>query len=87
MTDTPSRLRSCFQTVFPDLREEEIPEASMDSVEAWDSLASVTLMSVVEEEFGLQVPPEDLERFTSFESVLDYLQRDGSPQDASGTRR
>ena len=52
----------------------------MTSVGAWDSLASVTLVAVVEEEFDLQVPPEYLERFISFDLVLDYLeeQRDVS---------
>lgn len=77
MIDTPSRLLGCFRAVFPHLSEAEIPSASMESVEGWDSLASVNLIGVVEEEFDMQVPPEDLEQFVSFKQVLDYLQRDG----------
>jgi len=50
----------------------------MTSVGAWDSLASVMLIAVVEEEFGIRIPPEDLEQFVSFELVLDYLQKNGS---------
>jgi hypothetical protein len=30
---------------------------------------------VIEEEFGVQVPPGDLEQFVSFELILDYLGR------------
>lgn len=74
MTDAKARLFCCFQAVFPDLSEAEIPRASMTSVGSWDSLASVTLIAVVEEEFDIQVAPEDLERFVSFELILDYLQ-------------
>ena len=48
--------------------------AAATSVGAWDSLATVNLLSVVEEEFGVQVAPEDFESFVSFELILDYLQ-------------
>jgi acyl carrier protein len=77
MKDIPSRLIGCFQAVFPDLSAQEIPVASMTSVGAWDSLASVMLIAVVEEEFGLQVAPESLELFVSFELILDYLRAEG----------
>jgi acyl carrier protein len=74
MTDTRSRLLRCFNAVFPDLNDEEIPRASMTSVGSWDSLASVTLIAVVEEEFDIQVTAEDLEQFVSFELILGHLQ-------------
>ncbi len=73
MTDVQSRLVDCFAAVFPDLPAEEIPTATMDGVEAWDSLGTVTLLSVVQEEFGVQVDPEDVARFTSFDAIRAYL--------------
>lgn len=76
MDDTRARLEKCFTAVFPDLSETEIPRASTASVGAWDSLASVTLLSVLEEEFQVQIDPEELENMTSFELVLDYLQHE-----------
>jgi len=48
----------------------------MLSVGGWDSLASVTLLAVLEEEFQIQIDPEDLEHLVSFELILDYLQHD-----------
>jgi acyl carrier protein len=75
MDNLRQRLTSCFATVFPDLGEEEIPRAAMASVGAWDSLATITLLTVIEEEFSLQIPPEDLEQLSSFELILDYLER------------
>jgi acyl carrier protein len=75
MDNNRERLAACFSTVFPDLTPEEIPLASMASVGKWDSLATITLLTVIEEEFSLQIPPEDLEQFASFDLILDYLER------------
>jgi acyl carrier protein len=66
----------CFSAVFPELSEREIPLASPLSVGAWDSLASVTLLSVLEEEFEVQIDPEALEQLVSFDLILDYLQHE-----------
>jgi acyl carrier protein len=74
MDDLRERLTRCFSAVFPDLGHDEIPHASAASVGAWDSLATITLVTVLEEEFGLPLPPEDVEQLSSFELVLDYLE-------------
>ena len=74
MNEARSRLIRCFAAVFPELSEQEIPFASSASVGSWDSVASVTLMSVLEEEFGTEFQPDDLEYLISFELILDHLQ-------------
>jgi acyl carrier protein len=76
VSDVPTRLAGCFAAVFPELGPEEIPRASAASVSNWDSLASITLLSVLEEEFQIQIAPEDLESLVSFELVLDYLRHE-----------
>jgi acyl carrier protein len=63
---TDQRLLKCFQVVFPGLNEGQIRVASVDSVQAWDSLATVKLFSLVEEEFGVVLDFEDLPEMTSF---------------------
>ena len=80
MADVRARLIECFSAVFPDLSEEEIPLASPAAVAAWDSLACIRLISVIEEAFGISIEPGDQEDLLSFELVLDYLR---SRQDAS----
>jgi acyl carrier protein len=75
MSDTRTRLLNCFAALFPDVPQAELPLASTSSVGAWDSLASITLLTVVEEEFGVAIDPEQLEHLQSFESVLDFLER------------
>jgi acyl carrier protein len=69
-----TRLVSCFQIVFPHLPQEGIPAAAQDSVEAWDSVAGITLLNVIEDEFRVTVDLERLHEFTSFVAILAYLQ-------------
>lgn len=76
MNDVMTRLVNCFKAVFPDLSDAEITRASLTSVTDWDSVASVALITVVEEEFGLQFPAEEMENLTSFALILNQLQRE-----------
>jgi len=73
MHNSQQRLNRCFAGVFPDLSERDIPRASVKSVGAWDSIATLTLVSVVEEEFGVRFTPEQIDKFTSYESILRQL--------------
>ena len=79
MNDTRTRLAKCFAAVFPELSEREIPLASQASVGNWDSLASATLFTVLEEEFGIDIAPEDADELLSFDLVLEYLARHERP--------
>lgn len=47
--------------------------SSMDTVERWDSLAQINLVSALEEEFGVTFEVEDFETMTSFRSIMDAL--------------
>ena len=73
MDEHRARLMKCFAAVFPDLSAGDIAVATPEGVPAWDSVANVTLLAVVEEEFGITVDVEDIETLTSFETLLDYL--------------
>lgn len=74
MTDTTDRLASCFANVFPQIAPGEIPKASIASLGAWDSLAHVTLLSAIAEEFQVEFAPEDFEELTSFLLIADRLE-------------
>ena len=74
MQDLEHRLVRCFSSVFPELSEEQVRNASIESVPGWHSLASVTLVSVVQEEFGVQVSLSDLPSLVSFSAVQNYVQ-------------
>jgi acyl carrier protein len=74
MNDLKDRLASCFLNVFPNIRKDEIPRASTASLAAWDSVAQVTLLSAVSEEFGLDFDVEHFEELVSYPLILDYLE-------------
>ena len=73
MHDDRARLMKCFAAVFPDLPADEMPGARAETVAGWDSVANVTLLVVVEEEFGITVAPEIIEHLGSFAALLDYV--------------
>lgn len=74
MSNNQERLIECFQIVFPNLKTDEILRASTTSVATWDSLATVTLISVIEEEFDITITPEEYDYMVSFELVSDCLE-------------
>ena len=73
MDDVRTRLRSCFQVVFPDLSEAKIEAARQDNIAGWDSVATITLVNVAEDEFRVEFDLERLAEFTSFEAIEVYL--------------
>jgi acyl carrier protein len=74
MDDMRKRLISCFELVFPDLPVSEIPSASQASLSAWDSVAAITMVNVVEDEFNLQIDLDILADLDTFERILAYLE-------------
>ena len=74
MDELRRRLTDCFRVVFPELPQEKIATASPETVAEWDSVAALTLMTVVEEEFALQIDLDNLAGLASFESFYSYLQ-------------
>lgn len=69
-----ARLESCFAAVFDNLAPAQLRAAHPDSVAAWDSMATVTLMAVVNEEFGIELDLDQMETLNSFESMAAYLE-------------
>lgn len=73
MDDIKQRLINCFAIVFPDLSEEEIQRASQASVASWDSVASITLVNVIEEEFSMPIDLGEVADLVSFDLVLAFV--------------
>lgn len=75
MNDYEALLVKCFSAVFSELSETELRSASTSTLASWDSVTTVTLIALIEEEFKIEVGMEDLERLVSFDSVLGYLKK------------
>lgn len=67
------RLVTCFENVFPKVSRIDIPSASHDTVGDWDSIKQVTLLSLIGEEFSIDIDFEEFEGATSFASILDLV--------------
>jgi acyl carrier protein len=73
MDDVRSRLIKCFEAVFPDLPEGDIPKATQASLASWDSVAAITLLNVIDEEFGINLDFDLAADLDSFEKIEQHL--------------
>jgi acyl carrier protein len=71
--DLETRLVGCFEAVFPSLEPNQIRGAEQSNVDSWDSIAALSLINVIEEEFDLQMDFEEAAQLTSFRAIADYL--------------
>ncbi|MBO1359117.1 acyl carrier protein [Acetobacter sacchari] len=59
MSVAPDRIRKrlarVFMIMFPAKSGEEIPEATMENTDGWDSLATLSLFTLTDEEFGIKL--------------------------------
>jgi acyl carrier protein len=75
MSDLEVRLANCFSVIFPDLKAPDVYSATNASVPAWDSAASIMLVNVIEEEFGVEIDMDVVPELVSFDRIRQYLQK------------
>jgi acyl carrier protein len=75
--DGSDRLMRCFASVFPSTPREEIRTSRFDTISGWDSLKGVTLLAVLDEEFGIQLEVPELLELETFDAVKRYLLQQG----------
>ncbi len=76
-SDLDGRLLGCFQVVFPDLPDEALVALRYEDSEEWDSLASLNLLTVVEEEFEVMFDDAVVPTLDSFAAVRRALAEPG----------
>ena len=69
-----SRLREIFQDVFDDEGLEIKDETVSTDVEGWDSLMHITLLGVIEDEFGIRFDMEAISRMKNVGVMVDMIQ-------------
>jgi len=74
MTTIRQRLVLCFANVFPNLPEHSFPDASLATLPDWDSVAQVTLLSAISEEFGIEMEMSDFESLNSYVRIVAFLE-------------
>lgn len=56
------------------------PESSFKDDLEIDSLDLFELVMAIEDEFGVEIPSEDLEKLTTVQAVMDYLKEKGAEE-------
>jgi acyl carrier protein len=75
MSEQDDRLVRCFASVFPTLSEEEVRASNVVPLVDLDSLAGVTLVTLIDQEFGVNVELPDLLELGSFEAISQFLRK------------
>ena len=64
-----------------DLFEESVedinPETLKEDIPAWDSLGVLTLMAELDENFGILLTDEEMQKLHKINDIFDILRRDG----------
>ena len=82
MKKTRSNSRSAVtlhtrQKVFELDTSHEVENLSNENFIEWDSLAQLTLVSTIQDEFSMRIKPKDFQRFTSFQNIYSILEKMG----------
>ncbi|HEX7939007.1 MAG TPA: acyl carrier protein [Gemmatimonadaceae bacterium] len=75
---TEPRLEEIFRQVLQLGSGREVSELEQSDVPEWDSLAHVSLILAIEEEFGVQVDAADAIELTSYDAVARFLESHGA---------
>lgn len=67
------RIKSVMADILTVAPESIDEQSSMNSIERWDSLAQINLVTALEQEFGVSFEVQDIELMTSFADILDVL--------------
>ncbi len=69
MNQVEEKLSHCFSLVFPKLAANQCATATSENTTGWDSVAQVTLLTLIGEQFGIDIDFEELEGATSFAAL------------------
>ena len=67
------RTRSIVADIFTLPIEQIRPESSPDTIETWDSLKHLDIVLALEQDFGVQFSPEEIEQLLSVELMVALL--------------
>lgn len=75
MNDISQRVTNCFLNIFPDADPQAIPTATNENFPGWDSIAQVTLLASIAEEFSIELEMSDFEELVSFPLIVSTLEQ------------
>ena len=74
MSDILKKLQPIFQDIFEDDKLSITAESNANTVEGWDSLAHITLIFVIEQEFEIKFALGELEAMKNVGDMVELMQ-------------
>ena len=74
MSDILDELQPIFQDIFEDDKLSITAESNADTVEDWDSLAHITLIVAIEQEFEIKFALGELEAMKNVGDMVELMQ-------------
>jgi acyl carrier protein len=72
---TLQQVRSIASDIFGVPTDKITPESSPETIENWDSMQHLNLVLAIEEKFGVQLEPEDIEQMKNIGAVAALVER------------
>jgi acyl carrier protein len=72
---TLQQVRSIASDIFGVPADKITPESAPETIENWDSMQHLNLVLAIEEKFGVQLEPEDIERMKNIGAVAALVER------------
>ncbi len=74
-SSTFEQVRSIASDIFGIPASKITAESSPETIENWDSMQHLNLVLAVEEKFGVQLDPEDIEQMKSVGAVAELVEK------------
>jgi acyl carrier protein len=75
VNDIDNPLMHCFATVFPGASCEDINTFKFEALPGWDSLRGVTLLALLDDEFGVQLDLTELMELETFDALEKHINK------------
>ena len=75
MTNIEKYKNACVESL--DIPLENVERATMDSVTSWDSIGQMSLIAMLEEAFNIELKPDDIIGFNSYNAGFVILKKYG----------
>ncbi len=72
---TLQQVRSIASDIFGVPADKITPESSPETIENWDSMQHLNLVLAIEERFGVQLEPEDIEQMKNIGAVAAVVEK------------
>ena len=74
MSDNLSKYKKAFTETFS-IEDKDLEKLEYQSIDNWDSIGHMTLMSAIEEAFGITFETDDIIDFSSFTKCKEILEK------------